>query len=439
MKSKRTYKTVDVEKVSVAKLLSVIVGTIVVAIDVAKEAMVVGFADSAGKTHELVRFSHPRQTMLFVELLLQLRGEGREVQAVMEPTGVYGNALRYQLRSRDFAVFQVDPKRTHDAATILDGTKSHHDPKSCTLIAFLHAQGISKPWREQTSEERRARIVLKEHHMHTAHEMELYNELEAMTAASWPELNDMMKHDVRWPVELLARYGGPRGVRDAADGEVRTHLLKVSRGALSQEQIGRVLSSARSTAGEVLEPEEEAFISKICLSILEDRAKLKELSKRMHALTDLNPEMRSIREVVGPAATLALFALIGSPSSYGSAGALEKSCGLNLKERSSGKKRGRLSITKRGPARVRQLLYLAALRFVQADELALAWYQARTAYKGGVKVKAMVAVMRKLLRAVFHVARGERFDSAKLFDARRLSPALPLPTSATAMTSSATA
>jgi transposase len=434
MKSKRTYKTVDVEKVATAKLLSLIAGTIVAAIDVAKEAMVVGFADAAGKTHELVRFSHPRQTLLFVELLVQLRDAGREVQVAMEPTGVYGNALRFQLRARDFPVFQVDPKRTHDVAAVLDGTKSHHDPKSCTLIAFLHAQGLSRPWREQSAEERRARVLLKEHQMYAVPEMSLYNELEAMTSSCWPELNALMDHDVRWPIELLAKYPGPRAVRAAPTGEVKAHLRKVSRNALAHEQIDRVIASAKTTSGEKLELEEEEFMSKVSLSNLELQRKLKELSSRIDALTESIAELRSIRTVIGPAATLALFALVGKPSAYGSAGALEKACGLNLKERSSGTKRGQLSITKRGPARIRKLLYLAALRFVKDDELASAWYQNRTAYKGGVKVKAIVAVMRKLLRAVFHVARGAPFDATKLFDARRLMPA----TTSSTTTSSAT-
>jgi transposase len=422
MKSKRTYKTVDVEKLVVSKLLGVIAGTVVAAIDVAKEAMVVGFADVAGKTHELARFSHPRQTMLFIELLEHLRRGGREVQVAMEPTGVYGNALRHQLRARDFPVFQVDPKRTHDAAAVLDGTKSQHDPKSCTLIAFLHAQGLSKPWREQSAQERRARVLLKEQRMYSVPEMSLYNELEAMTSASWPELNELMDHELRWPVELLAKYPGARAVREAPSGEVKAHLLNVSRKRLSEQQIERVLATARTTTGEGLELAEEEFLAKVCVSILEHREKLKELSTRIESLTESSVELRSIRSVIGPTATLAVFALIGTPSSYGSAGALEKACGLSLKERSSGMKRGQLSITKRGPSRVRQLLYLAALRFVRDDDLARAWYQNRTAYKGGVKVKALVAVMRKMLRAVFHVARGAAFDSAKLFDARRLKP-----------------
>jgi transposase len=423
MSKKRTYKSVDVEKVQVARLLSAIVSTVVVAIDVAKEAMVAGFADQAGKVHQLVRFSHPKQTMTFIGLLLRLREEGRDVQVVMEPTGTYGDALRFQLRSRDFPVYQVDPKRVHDASYVLDGNVSQHDPKACTIIAFLQAQGKSRPWREQTSQERHARILLKEHNLYSAREMELYNELEAMTAASWPELNAMFSHDARWPLELLARYPSAAAVAKAPPDEVRKHLRKVSRGALRTETIELVLSTAKTTTGATLEPTEEAFIAKICTMMLEQRDLLAELDKRMTSLATSTDAMRRVRTVIGPAATLALFALVGDPANYDSAGALEKACGLNLKERSSGKHRGKLTITKRGPAQVRKLLYFAALRLVSGDELARAWYQERSAYKGNVKLKAVVAVMRKLLRAVFHVARGEVvFDSSKLFDARRLRP-----------------
>lgn len=443
MKTKRTYRTVDVEKVSFERLLSQLEGSdkVTVAIDVAKEAMVAGLADGAGKVRELVRFSHPRQTPLFVELLLRLREAGRAVEVAMEPTGVYGNALRFQLRSRDFPVFQVDPKRVHDSVYVLDGNVSQHDPKACTLIAFVHAQGLSRPWRERTVEERRVRILLKEQQLEARHEMTLYNELEATSSPSWPELNAMMSHELRWPLELLAHYPSARAVRRAPSAEVKALLCKASRGALSDDRIALVLSSAKTTQGEELDAEEEAFVARLCKRLLELRSKLSELDKRLDAMADSIEETRRMRAVVGPTAALALLALVGAPSGYASAGALEKACGLNLKERSSGMKRGKLSISKRGPARIRQLLYLAALRFVRDDPLARAWYEERTAYKGGHKVKAIVAVMRKLLRATYHVARGDTFDSAKLFDARRLRGPMdtaPTPTSTTTTSNTAT-
>ncbi len=81
-----------------------------------------------------------------------------------------------------------------------------------------------------------------------------------------------------------------------------------------------------------------------------------------------------------------------------------------------------LRVTKRGPGLARKYLYLAALRLIMSEPLARAWYEGRKAYQGGKKVKAVVALMRKYARGLWHVGRGQAFDAAKLFDTRRLVP-----------------
>ncbi len=51
---------------------------------------------------------------------------------------------------------------------------------------------------------------------------------------------------------------------------------------------------------------------------------------------------------------------------------------------------------------------------------AQAWYESKVKRDGGGKARAVVGLMRKLVKALYHVARGEPFDSRKLFDVRRL-------------------
>lgn len=80
----------------------------------------------------------------------------------------------------------------------------------------------------------------------------------------------------------------------------------------------------------------------------------------------------------------------------------------------------RPSITQRGAPEARGYLYLAAMRLVKDDELIAAWYRARGGYRADRKLIALVRVMRKLARALWHVARGATFDSTKLVDARAL-------------------
>lgn len=441
MKRKHTYRTIAVEKLDLARLLEGLLGLVIVAIDVAKEAMVAGLADASGRTHALVHFSHPRQTPVFLDLVARLRELGRDVVIAMEPTGSYSTALRHQLTERGVPVFRVDPKRCHDVAAVLDGVPSQHDAKACTLIAYLHAQGISAPWRERSPMEQTARMLSAEHELHARPEMAAYGHLEAITAASWPELNAMMEHRTSWYLPLLATYPGPAAVASAPEAEVRALLRRAGRGLLRDARIDEVIRSASVTVGAPLQESEQAFLRLSAAQLIEHRSRADAVEVRLRAFVAAHAPMRMLAGVVGPACSAALFAEVGDPTRYASAAALEKACGLNLRERSSGTKKGTLRITKRGSPRVRQLLYLAAVRMLGDCPEAKRWCEARSGYAPQRKKKAIVALMRKIVRALFHVARGANFDAGKLFDVRRLVPgvlahdatvpASPMPLSAT--------
>ncbi len=146
--------------------------------------------------------------------------------------------------------------------------------------------------------------------------------------------------------------------------------------------------------------------------------------ERLRKVMRLMPLVDGVSEmapVVGKTTAAVMVAALGDPRGYGSATAYLKSTGLNLKEKGSGKKKGALHITKRGPGIVRLYLYLAALRLLQRDRVVRAWYQEKVRRQGGLaKSKAVVAIMRKLVLALWSVAHGEVFDSSKMFDTRRL-------------------
>jgi hypothetical protein len=57
---------------------------------------------------------------------------------------------------------------------------------------------------------------------------------------------------------------------------------------------------------------------------------------------------------------------------------------------------------------------------LRTDRVTRAWYDKKVKRDGGKKARAVVAVMRKLAKALFHVARGAPLDTTKLFDVSRL-------------------
>jgi transposase len=420
MKRKRTYGSVDVESLELDALLKFLAVGCIVAVDVAKSKFVAAIATAAGEVVRLVRFEHPRQTGLFLRILVALRDAKLEPRVTMEPTGTYGDALRYQCDRLQLPVHMASPKHTHDLAEVLDGVPSMHDPKAAVALARLAVIRPTKRWEPDSDAKRELRALLDRRAPLSRTQTLYYGLLEGMLARHWPELDALLDvHAQRSWMSLLQRLPGPQAV--AASPEEATEVLRqASRGSLPQASILAVVESARTTLGVPMTKEERVTLGVIAQSIERETRQMDAIDKQLGDLCRLDPEMARMASVIGPACTTAIVGYIGRPSSFANAGALEKAMGLNLRERSSGEKKGRLSITKRGPGQVRKLLYLAALRTLMSDPVVAAWYQGRAAYRRDMKGAAVVAVMRKLARALWHVARGSDFDSTKLFDTRRL-------------------
>ena len=420
MKKKHIYKTIDVEKLEMLSVVSLLTIGCIIAIDVAKSKFVAALATAGGDVIRLIRFEHPRQTAAFLRLLISLRDAKLEPRVVMEPTGTYGDAIRYQCHRLEIPVHMMSPKHTHDFGEVLDSVPSMHDPKAAMTLARLQTIRPAKRWEPETEAKRDLRALLDQRVPVVRTASLYYGVLEAMLARHWPELGTFVDvHTQRSWMTLLQETPSPKAVAAASEQATKT-LRTASRGGLSHETIAAIVESGRTSFGVPMTQGEETKLRAIVEHIERETHELDVLDKQLAGLVRDNPEMALMADAVGPACAAAIVGYVGSPTAFSSARALQKAMGLNLKERSSGEKQGKLSITKRGPGQVRQLLYLAALRLIKSDPVVLAWYRARGAYQREAKMAAVVAVMRKLARALWHVARGNAFDAYKLFDARRL-------------------
>jgi transposase len=420
MKRKHTYSAVDVERLDVAVILQALAVGCIVAIDVAKTKFVAALATATGEVLKLVKFDHPRQTAAFLGLLKALRGAELKPKVVMEPTGTYGDALRYQCHRLGVPVHMMPPKHTHDFAEVFDGVPSMHDAKAAAVLAKLQAIKPAPVWQPESEAQRDLRAWVDQRNP-IALTLALYHgQLEAMLARHWPEFGTVMDVHVRrsW-FALVKAFPGPRAVNAAREEAAKT-LHNASRAQLGHERIEAILDAAKGTMGMPMTKGEEQKLRIIAEQIEDHTHRQDAVDAEIAAIVRQDEVLSRLATVVGPACAAAVGTLVGSPLDFPSAGAFEKAMGLNLKERSSGNKIGQLSITKRGSGQTRQLLYMAALRLLNSDPVVVAWYRGRKGFKAGVPLKAIVAVMRKVARALWHVARGETFDAKKLFDVRRL-------------------
>jgi transposase len=416
---KRTYRKIAVKEVDVAALAAEVgSGRVVFAIDVAKVDMVAAVVADDGRVVRTVSWKNPGENGAVLELLSGLRRSGLAVEAVMESSGTYGDVLRHQLLEHGVPVFRVSGKRTHDAAEVYDGVPSLHDAKSAAIIAKLHRDGVSTPWGPLSEEKRELKAAIATMDLYREQHQRLIHSLESSLARHWPELTEHLELSSATLVALLARMGGPREVAQASE-EARLLMRGMSHGLMSEETIEAVLQSAPSSAGVRLLGQERAALMTLAA---EAHRALKEFKKARGAVERLSTSgaAQRLAPTTGKATAAVLIADVGDPLDYPSTRAYLKAYGLNLKEKSSGKQKGQLSITKRGPGRARQYLWLAVFRWLRKDAVARAWYAEKIKRDGGRRARAVIALMRKFAQALFHVGRGLPFDSSKLFDVSRL-------------------
>lgn len=428
MKKKHVYRATAIENVRMSEVLPALLAGCIVAVDVAKKKFLVALANAAGETRKLFRFEHPRQTRKFLELVLELKRQlGTAVLRVaMEPTGTYGDAIRSQLSRQGVPVMMVQPKKTHDSQEIFDGVPSLHDEKSAVLLAKLCAVTETKEWKEPEEKAARLRALVEERRHHGAQEEACLGRLEALLARHWPELGEELNPRLTSAIALLEQYPSPTRVKAEADG-ARELLRKVSRQKLKPEKIEAVVQGASESLGQPATSEEEHYVQTLAQDVQRARRGQAELEAQMEAAATGYEVFDRLRRWMGTYTAAVLVALC-DPTKYAHVDEFVKACGLNLKVRSSGNYAGQLKLTKRGPGVVRQLLFLFTLRMLNENVQVEAWYKAHVKCDE-LKMKAVIATMRKLAAAVFHVARGKSFEPERLFNlkSKQITKALARP------------
>lgn len=419
--SKRRYRSVPVNSLDRARLCDQVEGQqVIIGIDVAKVDQFAAVMLPDLSVVQTVRWKQPDEQHDFVDLAVELERHSSELVLVMEPSGVYGDTIRHALLERGLSVYRVSPKRAHDAAEVYDGVPSRHDAKAAAIIAKLHLDSASEAWPLRSAHERRLHAKLRVLAVYTKEYKRNRDRLESLLSRYWPELPLVLELGSATMLELLKAYGSPRDVAEDADG-ARELMRKVGGPFLELDKIQRVARSSHTTVGLPMLEEEAELIRVVATEARRHRQLADRVEREIARLVGRDEVTQSMQAMVGKTTAAVLVAAVGSPSRYHSAAAYQKSFGLNLKEHTSGTKKGGLHLTKRGPGMARLFLYMAALRFIQRDEIVRAWYARKVKRQGGrIKTKAVVAVMRKLSMALWHVGQGSPFDATRLFDTRRL-------------------
>lgn len=420
MSKSKAYRSTEVKNVDldsvIAKASS---GPVWVGVDIGKERAFVVIRFSDGLFDRPWKVRSPSQIEFFVDLLKKL-SQHQRLTVAMESTGTYGDPLRAELAMAALPVVRVSGKAAKDHSEAFDGVPSQHDGKDAAVVAELAAFGKSRPWPYRQLSEDDAELDYWVNKVDDQQRVENYwtGKLEAYLARYWPELARLLGLTSVTLLSLLAHYGGPAAL--VADEDARRRLNQWGRGALKKTKLDEILASAGSTCGAAQNRFDVKAMQECATNALAALREVKAAKALLEELGEKNAVIRRMSRAIGTPTACVLWVSLGDPSNYHCGEAYRKAMGLNLKERSSGKHRGRLKITKRGPGIVRRWLYMAAWRMVKEADVKK-WYEVKKSRDNGRSNGALVGVMRKLALALHAVgAHGETFDVKRLFPGKLL-------------------
>ncbi len=419
MSKKRAYRSIAMKNVNLNGIIAELAeGETWVGLDIAKEEVVVVIRDNSGAFGRPWKVKLPLEARQLADLLLKVSSD-RKMVVAMESTGTYGDALRQVMLDAKLDVHQVSGKACSDYSEVFDGVPSSHDGKDAAIIAELASIGKSWPWPLKEREEWEAAMGCQVAWMDTQQDIKQLwlGKLEALVARHWPEATRILALTSMTLLRVLAHYGGPRGLAKASGAEQQ--LRKWGGPFLAAAKIKRLVESGETTIGMRMDRATAEMIKRFAQEALQAEKEIAAVKRFLKELTEKDAHLKQQAEIVGTTTACVLHSIFGNPLRYHCGEAYRKAMGLNLKERSSGKYKGKLKITKRGPSMGRRWLYFAAMRLIQTPALK-GWYEAKKHKNKEKALIVIVAMMRKLPLVLHAVARGEPFDINRVFPGRPL-------------------
>jgi transposase len=329
-----------------------------------------------------------------------------------ESTGPYGKPLSHYLMKFDVKQVQINPFHTKRVKELGDNSPLKTDRKDPRVLADIielgHWLSVVVPTGaaaelRELGHTRERLIVLR-----TAE----YNRLQNLLSVFFPEFLNIMKSvRTKSALCLLLDYPSSEDIIALGCDNLIKYLHTISRGCLSSERSRMLFEAAVNTIGvregkNSMADEVRFIIQRILLYNCQISAK-EEMIKRYLSNIPVSYNLLSIKGI-GPITVGVIIGEIGSFDAFSSPRAVIKLAGLNLYEVSSGGHIGIRRISKRGRHLLRKILFFAAINVIRKGGILHDYYQ-KLINNGMLRMKALIAVMRKLLKIMFALARDKTF------------------------------
>ncbi len=412
-------KSTQNEKISQIKFETLVVG-----IDIGKETHYARAFDYRGiELARLLKFSNTDQGFQRLEQWMRdicKQQEKTEIIAGFEPTGHYWFTLGDHLKSQGHKLAIVNPFHVKRTKELDDNSPTKNDRKDPKTIAMLVKDGryrevyipddIYQELREAVSERERLQEQLTS----------IHNRVVSWLDIRFPEFTTVFK-DWRRNAALitLRSFPTPEKVMEmGVDKIVETWRKQMKRASLKRAE-ALVKAASRSvgrTSGKVAS---EASLQNL---LAEYDLYCQQYDKQEQLMQDLLMQVPNADKLldikgVGLITAATFVGEVGDISRFQDPRQIQKLAGLNLVENSSGKHKGKTTISRRGRRRLRHSLFFSMIAMLGKNQEFRLLHQRNLTRENNPlnKMQSIIALCGKLIRVFFAIlTKGVDYSPEKM-------------------------
>ncbi len=378
-----------------------------VGIDIAAEQHVVAAIDPSEQV--LIRPTPFREDAAGYRQLRALLGAPSDTLIAMEATGHYWKNLFAMLVTEGFPVALLNPLRTRRfAGEELERTKT--DAIDALGLARFAAQKRPTPARlpDAATEELRELVRLRDRLVQDFGDR--LRQLHRLVDLGFPEFTRYVRSlESELATAILREYPTAQAFHGVSVKRL-ARLCYDGRHRVGDELAQQLVAAAQSSVGRHHGEASRLQVRYACEDLDLLRRRLRTLAGDIEQHLDAHEigTLLTTIDGIGPQTAARLVAELGDPAAFRDAGALAAYVGVIPATKQSGKRTGqRAGLTPIGHAGLRAALWMPTLTAVRTNPWLRAYYE-RLRARGKLPKVALVAAMRKLLCAVYAVAKTRR-------------------------------
>jgi len=357
----------------------------------------------------------------FALLTKKLEGLGsspKQVLIGLEATSRYGENLYHHLENLGYHLCLLHPRQTHSFAQ-QRGLRAKTDKLDASTIARLLLSGEARHGYVPSELITTYRELVRLHTQLQDEGARYKNEIHALLSVLFPEIGQVFIDPCRpTALGLLKCYPSAQAIAGAGVDAIAAILHELAPRSYGRRTAEQLVQLAQQSVSSAIAISARSTTLKILCDQLEHTQKNRaQLEEEIDTLIEHDDDIKGLKSVpeFGRKMIAVLRAELGDVARFQHIDQVVAYAGMDIEVKESGKWRGQVKLSKRGSGRLRQILYMTAVRCVRLKNSAFGAYYHRLVARGMKAREALVAVMRKMLIIASHLMKtGEMYDSAKV-------------------------